>query len=112
MKKGFVSSACMFGPYDNEADTILCMEQFAREQGYQIDISATRHHHEIYLNDVRRCKPENLKTVIRHPIRKLTEDSQKREIYFRYLFKINEQARRQVKRRRPFSPVTPKREFE
>ncbi len=63
---------CMHvGPYDNEADTILCMEQFAREQGYQIDISATRHHHEIYLSDVRRCKPENLKTVIRHPIRKL-----------------------------------------
>ena len=63
---------CMHvGPYDNEADTILCMEQFAREQGYQIDISATRHHHEIYLSDVRRCKPENLKTVMRHPIRKL-----------------------------------------
>lgn len=32
-------------------------------------IPALRLHHEIYLGDPRRTKPENLKTVIRHPIR-------------------------------------------
>ena len=32
---------------------------------------ASRFHHEIYLSDVRRCKPERLKTVIRHPIRRV-----------------------------------------
>ena len=26
-------------------------------------------HFEIYLSDVRKCSPENLKTVIRHPAR-------------------------------------------
>lgn len=34
------------------------------------DFSEHRYHHEIYLSDVRRCKPENLKTVIRHPVRR------------------------------------------
>lgn len=29
-----------------------------------------RLHHEIYLGDPRRTKPENLRTVIRHPVRR------------------------------------------
>ena len=45
------------------------MHAYAGEQGYVLDIDETRRHHEIYLSDARRCKPENLKTVIRHPIR-------------------------------------------
>lgn len=62
---------CMhIGPYDNEPDTIRNMERYAEEQGYEPDISDNRHHHEIYLSDVRKCKTENLKTVIRQPIRK------------------------------------------
>ena len=32
-------------------------------------VPTTRLHHEIYLGDPRRTKPENLKTVIRHPVR-------------------------------------------
>lgn len=28
-------------------------------------------HHEIYLSDVRRCQPERLKTVIRHPVKRV-----------------------------------------
>ena len=42
----------------------------AAKEGYEIDISDTRYHHEIYLSDARRVSPEKLKTVIRHPIRK------------------------------------------
>ena len=57
------------GPYDDEPATIASMDAFAGEQGYVLDINETRRHHEIYLSDARRCKPENLKTVIRHPIR-------------------------------------------
>ena len=61
---------CMhLGPYDNEPETVQMMDRFAKEQGYALDFNSGRHHHEIYLSDVRRCKPENLKTVIRHPIR-------------------------------------------
>ena len=61
---------CMhIGPYDNELETIRSMELYAGQQGYEPDFESGRYHHEIYLSDVRRCKPENLKTVIRHPVR-------------------------------------------
>lgn len=33
-------------------------------------VPSVRLHHEIYLGDPRRTKPENLKTVIRHPVRR------------------------------------------
>ena len=61
---------CMhIGPYDNEPETIRSMELYAGQQGFEPDFESGRYHHEIYLSDVRRCKPENLKTVIRHPVR-------------------------------------------
>ena len=61
---------CMhIGPYDNEPVTVREMERYAKEQGYELDFSNQRYHHEIYLSDVRKCKPENLKTVIRQPIK-------------------------------------------
>lgn len=44
------------------------MEQYAKAQVDQEDFGENRFHHEIYLSDVRRCKPEHLKTVIQHPI--------------------------------------------
>ena len=59
---------CMhIGPYDNEPETARNMELYAKEQGFEPDLDSGRYHHEIYLSDVRRCKPENLKTVIRQP---------------------------------------------
>lgn len=38
------------------------------EQGYAPDFGGARLHHEIRLSDSRKCAPEKLKTVIRHPI--------------------------------------------
>ena len=62
---------CMhIGSYDEETETIQRMEAFAAENGYQIDITKKRMHHEIYLSDPRRTAVEKLKTVVRHPIRK------------------------------------------
>ena len=62
---------CMhIGSYDGEPATIEIMDTFARDQGVEPDMDGGRFHHEIYLSDVRRCKTENLKTVIRHPVRK------------------------------------------
>ena len=61
---------CMHvGPYDNEPVTLQKMQHFMQQQGLVSDFSPGRYHHEIYLSDVRRCRPENLKTVIRHPVR-------------------------------------------
>ena len=45
------------------------MHAFMEAQGYALDITDTRWHHEIYLSDARRTAPEKLKTVVRHPIR-------------------------------------------
>lgn len=61
---------CMhMGSYDDEPATTALMQQYADQNGYAIDISPTRYHHEIYLNDARKCAPERLKTVIRHPVK-------------------------------------------
>lgn len=61
---------CMHvGSYDQEPATIAAMEHHTSATGYAQDFGHGRYHHEIYLSDPRRCKPENLKTVIRHPIR-------------------------------------------
>ena len=62
---------CMHvGAYDDEPATVELMHKFAEEQGYVLDITDNRLHHEIYLSDARKVVPEKLKTVIRHPIRK------------------------------------------
>lgn len=61
---------CMhIGSYDNEPATIELMNNYAQENGYETDITNKRFHHEIYLSDPRRCNVNNLKTVIRHPIK-------------------------------------------
>ena len=62
---------CMhLGSYDDEPATVELMHRFMEEQGYALDITGQRMHHEIYLSDARKCRPENLKTVIRHPVKK------------------------------------------
>ena len=61
---------CMhIGPYDDEPATVDRMHAYMEEQGYTLDITDQRMHHEIYLSDVRKVAPEKLKTLIRHPIR-------------------------------------------
>ena len=57
------------GPYDDEPKTVEAMHEFAVKNGFVLDINETRYHHEIYLSDPRKAKPEKLKTVIRHPIK-------------------------------------------
>lgn len=62
---------CMhIGAYDDEPETVRIMHDFMAAQGYELDISDKRFHHEIYLSDARRVAPEKCKTVVRHPIKK------------------------------------------
>lgn len=62
---------CMhIGAYDDEPATVEAMHGFMKEQGYVLDITDKRLHHEIYLSDARRVAPEKRKTVVRHPIRR------------------------------------------
>ena len=63
---------CMhIGSYDDEPVTAKLMEDYARKHGYEINITGTRFHHEIYLSDPRKTERAKLKTVIRHPIKKV-----------------------------------------
>lgn len=59
------------GDYDDEPATVALMDAFLAANGYVNDLSGVRLHHEIYLSDARRVARDKLKTVIRHPIRRL-----------------------------------------
>ena len=61
---------CMhIGSYDDEPATVDVMHEYMAQQGYELDITNERMHHEIYLSDARKVAPEKLKTVIRHQIK-------------------------------------------
>lgn len=61
---------CMhLGSYDDELETLARMNAFAAEQGYAVDFSETRFHHELYLSDPNRTAPEKRKTILRHPLK-------------------------------------------
>ena len=59
------------GHYDDEPATVALMHEFMEQQGYGLDITDQRLHHEIYLSDARKVAPEKRKTVIRHPIKSI-----------------------------------------
>ena len=65
--EGISAQVLHIGPYSEEAPTINALHQWVEERGYRL----RGHHHEIYLSDPRRSKPENLKTIIRHPLDEL-----------------------------------------
>jgi hypothetical protein len=56
------------GPYSEEPANIARMEEFMRENGFVSRIGSGGKHHEIYLADPRKIKPEKMKTVVRHPV--------------------------------------------
>ncbi len=59
---------CMhIGSYDDEPKTVALMHEYMKVNGYDLDITESRYHHEIYLSDPRKCAVDKLKTVVRHP---------------------------------------------
>lgn len=75
LEEGLCVQILHIGPYDEEPQTISKIEDYIKKQHLENDISAIlpngkiRRHHEIYLSDPRKAKPEKMKTVIRHPVR-------------------------------------------
>ena len=62
---------CMHrGSFDDEPATLELIHSYIDNNDLLTDISETRRHHEIYLSDTRKCKAENIKTVLRIPVRK------------------------------------------
>lgn len=69
IEEGLCVQCMRIGSYDDEPATVQLMHEFIKQQGYEMDITDKRLHHEIYLSDARRVTSEKLKTVIRHPIK-------------------------------------------
>jgi hypothetical protein len=55
------------GPYADEPVTMQRIEDFSLERG----LTASGKHHEIYMSDPRRVKPEKMKTILRHAVKKI-----------------------------------------
>ena len=70
MEEGLCVQCMHIGSYDSEPATVELMHKYIQNQGYELDFSDTRLHHEIYLSDPRKVAPDKNKTVIRHPVRK------------------------------------------
>lgn len=64
--EGLSAQIMHIGPYSKETPTINKLHKWVISQGYKLRDK----HHEIYMSDPRRTKPENLKTIIRHPVKK------------------------------------------
>ncbi len=64
--EGLCAQIMHIGPYSEETPTIRILRRFIEENGYSIRGC----HHEIYLSDPQRTRPERIKTILRHPIEK------------------------------------------
>jgi len=70
-EEGLCVQALHIGPYAAEPSTVERMRAFAQENGYRDYVEFGGKHHEIYLGDPRKSNPAKLKTVLRHPIRRI-----------------------------------------
>lgn len=70
--KSFEEGLCIqtmhIGPYSTEPTSIKMLDGFAMEHGYKM----VGKHHEIYLGDPRRAAPSKLRTIIRHPVARVS----------------------------------------
>ncbi|MFI3329523.1 MAG: GyrI-like domain-containing protein [bacterium] len=70
IEEGLCVQALHIGSYDSGFETTKLMHDFIEDNGYQLDFSNLRHHHEIYISDNRKTHVDKLKTILRHPIKK------------------------------------------
>ncbi len=63
-EEGLAIQIMHLGPYADEPRSLARMAAYAEEMDY----TYRDKHHEIYLGDPRRAKPENLRTVLRQPV--------------------------------------------
>ncbi len=56
------------GPFKTEPETMKKIDAFIAENNLKDLVGKGGKHHEIYLSDPRKVKPETMKTVLRHPV--------------------------------------------
>lgn len=65
IEEGLSAQILHIGPFSDEGPTVEKLHNIIKEKNY--DFNGL--HHEIYLSDIRRAKPEKLRTIIRQPIK-------------------------------------------
>jgi hypothetical protein len=70
-EEGLCVQVMHIGPYATEPATIDRMREFMQENGLKDNVGPNGKHHEIYLSDPRKAKPDKMKTVLRHPVVKV-----------------------------------------
>lgn len=70
-EEGLCVQVMHLGPYATEPATVDQMRAFALENGFQDNVGPDGKHHEIYISDPRKVAPDKMKTVLRHPVKKL-----------------------------------------
>ncbi|MBF0317583.1 MAG: GyrI-like domain-containing protein [Nitrospirae bacterium] len=63
--EGLCAQVMHKGPFSTESQTIGIIHSYIKENGYVL----VGKHHEIYLSDPRKTLPENMKTVLRQPVK-------------------------------------------
>jgi hypothetical protein len=69
--EGLSVQAMHIGPYATEPQTVAKMQSFMETNSCKDLVGLGGKHHEIYLGDPRRAEPAKLKTVLRHPVKKI-----------------------------------------
>lgn len=65
--EGRVVQIMHIGPYGAEQPSVDKMQAYASAEGY----SQAGKHHEIYFGDPRRTAPDKLRTILRHPVKRV-----------------------------------------
>jgi hypothetical protein len=69
--EGLTVQTMHIGPYSTEPATIERMQSFMQVNDLQDMVGLGGKHHEIYMGDPRRADPSKLKTVLRHPVKRI-----------------------------------------
>lgn len=68
--EGLCVQALHIGPYATEPETMAKIDDYIKANALKDKVGQGGKHHEIYLSDPRKGNPENMKTVLRHPVEK------------------------------------------
>jgi len=71
-EEGMCVQMMHIGPYATEPATVEIMQAHALEHGYRDNVGPNGKHHEIYIGNPLKAAPEKLKTVVRHPVIKIS----------------------------------------
>lgn len=70
-QEGLCVQAMHIGPYSEEPTTVAAIYEYMKQNSLAPDYTEERRHHEIYMSDPRKSKPENRRTVLRLPAKRV-----------------------------------------